>query len=368
MRNSIIWCFAAGAALGQSPQLLNVRMSQGAPLEVVSTDLGDSRVQTRGGAMVLDLHATVTLRNGGPQNVRGVTLLVLAQESTPGGKGSVAVPSLNVAPGRSFPVKINLRLLRPLPAPAGPLVEVGLDGVLFADLSFYGPNRLESRRMLTAWELEARRDREHLKAILSGDGPEGLQREILASLSRQQSRPRLDVQVSRGGNRAISAAVQALTGRSVHFSFLKLPDAPLEPVSGAAHVNAAESDSPRIEVANRSRQTVKYFEVGWIVKDAGGREYLAGALPAEPSLDLRPGRIAGTLQGRSYRFGSEIAAMSGFVSQVEFADGSLWIPSRKALASASLLDLLPASPEEQRLAELYRSKGLQALLEELARF
>jgi hypothetical protein len=369
MRSSFVgWFAAATAAFAQSPQILEFRTAPGAPLAVVSTDPGDSRVQTRGGAMVLDLRATVLLRNGATQNVRGVTLLVLAQDQTPGGKGSVAAPSLNVPPGRTFPVKINLRLLRPLPAPAGTLVEVGLDGVLFSDLSFFGPNRLESRRMLTAWELEARRDREYLKAVLAKEGPDGLQRDVLASIARQQSRPRLDVQV-RGPQRAISAAVSALTGHNVPFAFLKLPEAPLELLSGSARMSASDTESPRIEVVNRSTRPVRYFELGWIVRDAGGREYLAGAIPAESSaLDLQPGKTAATLQGRSYTFGAEIAAMTGFVSQVEFADGSLWIPTRRALGEGPLLRLLPASPEEQRLSELYRSKGLQALVQELASY
>jgi hypothetical protein len=373
MRSSLtcLWVAAGTALLAQAPppQLLEFRTASGSPLTVVGTELGDSRVQNRGGAMVLDLHATVTLRNNGTQNVRGVTLLVLAQEMTPGGKGSVAVPSLNVPPGRNFPVKINLRLLRPLPAPAGPLVEVGIDGVLFSDLTFFGPNRLESRRVLTAWELEARRDREYLKAVLDKQGAEGLRQEMLASMARQQARPRLDVQVSRGPNRAISAAVNALTGKNVSFAFLKLPGAPLDPLTGVAHVSADEAGSPQIEVTNRSNRPVRYFEVGWIVKDAGGREYLAGTIPPETAtLDLRPGKTAGTQQGRTYKLGSEIASMSGFISQVEFADGSLWIPSRKALGEGSLLGILPASPEEQRLGELYRNKGLQALAEELGKF
>ncbi len=362
-------CLAAAAVPAQSPQLLEVRMAPDVPVALVSADLGDSRVQNRGGAMILDLRAVVVLKNKGTQPIRGVTLAVLAQETAPGGKGSVAVPSLNVPAGRDFPVKINLRLLRPLPAPAGPLVEVGVDGVLLSDLSFFGPNRLESRRTLTAWELEARRDREHLKSVLIHAGPEGLQREMLATLTRQQSRPRLDVQVSRGPGRAVSAAVSALTGRNLSFAFLKLPDAPLDLVSGEVHVNADEAASPRIEVVNRSSRPVRYFEVGWIVRDGNGREYLAGTLPSESSaLDLRPGKSAGTLQGRNYKFGSEIAGMRGFISQVEFTDGSLWLPSRRDLTEGSLLGVLPASPEEQRLAELYRTKGLQALVDELSRF
>src|SRR5712692_217907 len=240
-----LWLATSLILGGQSAETLNpelavrLNLAAGSPVTVVGRDLGDSRVQARGGAMVLDLHATLTLRNDSRQNIRGITMLVLAQEMTPGGRGSVAVPSLNVAPGRTFPVRINLRLLRPLPAPLGPLVEVGLDGVLFSDFSFFGPNRLESRRTMTVWELEARRDREHLKAVLQKGGAEGLRQEMLASTARQASRPRVDVAVSRSGNRAISAAVSALTSRNVSFAFLKLPESPLEAVSGTAQVNGA---------------------------------------------------------------------------------------------------------------------------------
>ena len=378
-RSSLMALSLAAAAWAQSSQPLDpasairISLAPGAPVSVVSTDLGDSRIQARGGAMVLDLHATVTLRNNAPQSVRGVTLVVLAQEMTPGGKGSVAVPSLNIGAGKTFPVRINLRLLRPLPAPPGPLVEVGLDGVLFNDFSFFGPNRLESRRTMTVWEREARRDREYLKAILDQKGPAGVQQEMLASLARQAARPRLDAQVSRPA-RTISAAVNALTGRNVTLAFLKLPDSPLELLSGVVQVNGAEASSPRIEVVNRSNRPVRYFEMGWIVQDASGQKFLAGSIPAgSSSLDLPPGRSASTLHDRTYKFSRSegppsITGMSSFVSQVEFADGTTWIPSRKALSDASLLGILPVSPEEQRLSEIYRTKGLPALIEELGKF
>ena len=380
IRNSALAFFlmtaAAWAQVGQPldpASAIRVNLAAGAPVAVVSTELGDSRIQARGGAMVLDLHATVMLKNNAPQGVRGVTLVVLAQEMTPGGKGSVAVPSLNIGPGKTFPVRINLRLLRPLPAPPGPLVEVGLDGVLFSDFSFFGPNRLESRRTMTVWEQEARRDRDYLKAVLSQKGPEGLQQEILASLSRQSERPRLDVQVSRP-TRTISAAVNALTGHSVNFAFLKLPDAPLDLTSGSVQINGAEATAPRIDVVNHSKRSVRYFEVGWIVRDAAGQQYMAGSIPgASSSLDLQPGRSASATQDRVYKFArpdglASIAGMMGFISQVEFADGSIWIPSRTALRQGSLLGILPVSPEEQRLGEIYRTKGLPALIEELAKF
>src|SRR5512140_3839619 len=150
---------AASAAWAQAPDArssVKINLPPDSPVTLVSADWGESRATPRGGAMQLDLHASLQLRNAGPRRVRGVTLLVLAQDVTPGGKASVSAPSLDVGAAEVFPVRIDLRLLRPLGG--GPLVEVGLDGVLFDDLSFYGPDRLNSRRSMTSWELEARRD------------------------------------------------------------------------------------------------------------------------------------------------------------------------------------------------------------------
>ncbi len=60
--------------------------------------------------------------------------------------------------------------------------------------------------------------------------------------------------------------------------------------------------------------------------------------------------------------------MIGFVSQVEFADGSVWVPSRAALSDPKLARVVAPSPEEQRLTELYRKKGLAAVVAELNKF
>src|SRR5580698_9144762 len=99
------------------------------PLNLISTSMGDSRATSRGGAIVLDLHMGLTLRNSGPRHVRGVTLLITAQEFAPGGKGSVARPSIDVSPGDNFTLPIDIRLVRPVRETAGPLVRVQLDGV-----------------------------------------------------------------------------------------------------------------------------------------------------------------------------------------------------------------------------------------------
>jgi len=350
---------------------IKINLPNDSPLTLLSANVGESRATARGAAMVLDLHMGLVLRNAGQNRVRGVTLRVVAQEVTAGGKASVAVPSLNIAPGEAFPIRIDLQLMRPTQTSAGPLVQVDLDGVLFHDLSFYGPNRLNSRRSMTAWELEAQRDRQHFKSVLAAGGPAGLQRDILESLARQAERPRLDVRVARG--RAVSAAAVG-PERTAQFAFLKFPDAPVEPVEGWVQLAANEARAPRIEVRNKSQKPVRYVELGWIVSDRQGRQYMAASLPAsDPELNLLPGTTGRVLQDSALKFSHQgepvvVQGVAGFVSQVEFADGKLWVPNRQNLQNAMLLKVLAPSAEEQRLSDLYRKKGLQALVAELKKF
>ena len=344
-----------------------------APVALLSANMGDeSRATARGSATVVDLHMALSLRNATNKRISGITLLVTAQEFAPGGKGSVATPSLSVGPGEAFPMRVDLQLLRPAQMTSGPLVHVTVDGVLFNDLSFYGPNRLESRRSLTAWELEARRDRQHFKSILAAQGQDGLQREALVSLGRQSWRPRLNVAVSRG--RSVTSAAPGAE-HAAQFAFLQFPDSPVEPLEGWAMIAGNEVRAPRIEVRNRSDKPVRYVEIGWVVTERGGKQFMAGSVPAsDPELYLPPGRTGRVLQDTTLRLTHNagqpvvIEGMAGFVSQVEFADGKVWVPDRKNLIGASLLNVVAPSPEEQRLTELYRKKGLAALVAELNRF
>jgi len=351
---------------------VRINLPDSSPVTLLSTNVGESRASARGGAMVIDLKMQLSLRNSGSQRIRGITLLVLSQEVTPGGKASVAVPSLDVAPDQAFPVRIDLRLLRPLQAGSGPLVEVSLDGVLFEGFQFYGPNRLNSRRSMTIWEMEAERDRKHFKSVLAANGPEGLRREMLESLAFQAARPRIDVRVSRGGRAVASAASPE---RLAQFAFLKFPDSPVEPVGGWVEVAGNEARGPNIEVLNSSGRPVRYVEIGWIVKDRQGREFMAGSVPAaDKDMYLPSGQRGHVLQDTALRFsrnGGEpvaIAGMTGFVSEVEYADGKVWVPNRSSLVNAQLLRLLAPSPEEQRLTDLYRTKGLAAVMAELRKF
>jgi hypothetical protein len=371
---------AANVSLAQDTPLdphtsVAINFPPDSPVTLVSADMGESRASARGGAMVVDLHNMVLkLRNGGPRRIRGLTMIVSAQEVTPGGKGSVAVPCLDAGPGEVFPLPINIRLLRSLQSQGGPLVKVGLDGVLFDDFSFYGPNLLDSKRSMMVWETEAQRDRKHFKSVLAMYGPEGLRQLALDSLNRQASRQQLDVKLSRRG-RATSAVV-GMGVRTANFAFLKFPDSPVQPLEGSARLDGNEAKLPTISVRNRSLKPVRYFEIGWIVRDSDGKEYWAASVPAsEKDLDLRPHGTARTLEDTaSLRFSKptggplNVQGMTGFVTHVEFADGKIWVPDRASIEGTQLLRVLAPSPEEQRLTDLYRNKGLEALIQELRKF
>ncbi len=364
----------AGLAPAQDQPLpqsaVKINLPDNSPLAFLSSTISDSRATARGAALVLDLHMSLTLRNTTAGRIHGVTLRVVAQEATLGGKGSVTYPSLNVGPGEALPVRIDMQLLRPSQAIGGPLVQVDLDGVLFQDLSFFGPDRLNSRRTLTACELEARRDREHFKRVLAQGGVEALAREMRDSLARQAEAGQLTVAVSRAG-RAVTTA--AIPEHSEEFAFLQFPDSPVEPLKGSAVLSGNEARAPRIEVRNRANRAVKYVEMGWIVSDSSGHRYMAGSLPsADRDMILAPGKSAPVLQDTILSFTAkgrpvQLQRMIGFVNQVEFADGQVWVPNRDSLSNTSLLSVLPPSPEEQRLSDLYRRKGVAALVADLNR-
>lgn len=326
-----------------------------APVALVSADWGQSQVAPRGGALQVDLRSTLLLKNTTQRRIRGVSMLVLAQEVAAGGKASVTVPALDVAPGEAFPLRVDVRLMRP-GAATGTLVEVKLDGVLFEDLTFYGPNRLNSRRTMMAWELEARRDRKALLAMVERGGAVALREEMVAVLGRLASMPRLDIQVARAGR----ATVQQST--PVRFAALSMPGAPVELTSAEVLASGAELRIPRIQMQNRSTRGVRFVEVGWQARDHQGRQFVAGSLPAAVQL---PARARATVErDQALRISvagarpPEFAEVRGFIGLVEFDDGEIWVP---------MVAVPAVTGEQQRLAEMYRRKGIDAVAAELKR-
>ena len=366
----------AGSAWGQTPawqdpeQAIAFQMAPATGLRVANADLSQTRIYARGPAAVIDLRCRLTLENGGPKPVRAVTLAIQSQQTSAGGRASVAAPSLHAATGETFSVEVNLRLVRPVPTVAGPLVEVSVDGVLHADMTFAGPNRLESQRKLTLLEAEARRDRERLRAALEASGEDGLKQAALGILERQAQRPKLQARLAGGGRSVTRSAAGDFA--TVQLAVLDIEGAPIELVSGEAVVSDSTATSPLVALRNRSQKPVRYYELGWVVADRAGVRYAAGVLPSSGAT-LSPGASGRVEPGRTFEFAQSgqplvIGGMSGYVRQVEFADGSIWTPSLSALEASGLRDVEPVSAEEQRLADLYRRKGVTALATELARF
>lgn len=376
---------SAGADASSS---VKIDLPADSPVTLISASTGQSRVTPRGGMLVLDLHMSLTLRNSAARSVRGVALLITAQEFTPGGKGAVARPCIDVPAGQNFTVPIDLKLAKPVQQANGPLVHVQLDGVIFDDLSFYGPNRLKSsQRDLTLWEVEAQRDRTYYKAILQAKGEAGLQKEVLSSMARAGEHPQLDVALSHNGRAVGSEVSGAVSGNDdlhAHFAFLSMPDAPVLPIQGQAAIDGNEVRAPWIEIQNLSKKPVRYVEIGWVVKDKDGNEYLAGSVPgssvtalttsgASPGSEILAGQRGRIEPDATLKFSHAgrpvgIESMTGFVSQVEYSDGKMWVPSRKDLNSSALLRTMAPSTEEQRLLDIYAKQGLAALVSDLSRY
>lgn len=343
---------------------LRVNFPADAPISVVSSGWGESRSIPRGGAYVVDVRTSLKLKNNSRLRLRGISLQVSSQEVAAGGKASVSVPSLDVYPDQEFPVKIDLRLLHPNSGTGAAVVNVQLDGVLFEDFSFFGPNRLGSRRQLTAWEIEARRDRQHLKLILARNGEDALRKTMVDILARDNSRPRLDVRLAR-------SAAALPNAQNIETAFLAQPDLPIEGVKAIAVSSGNQLQILELAFQNRDRREVRSIELGLLVRDQEGREFSAGSLPA--TLSMKPKAVASVQPSASVTLNRpqglplKLESLTGFVQQVEFANGEVWVPPGGFREEARLVKLIPGSVEEQRLSEIYRRRGIQALIEELNR-
>jgi hypothetical protein len=348
----------------------DVDFPRDSPVLPVTFSLGSTTLHPRGASMALDLHASLLLRNTGTKIISGLTLRVEALDPAPAAKGSITAPSLQVRPGETFPVRIDLELQRPfsLNRNEGAIVQVSLDCALFADFSHYGPDQLHSRRALMVYELQARRDRRYM-AELVRSGLWTRIREELNFGSQDLRLPQLGFELLRDA-RTGTRREFALTVNTMAF-----PSAPVQAMSGAAQVAGNEVRAPRIEIKNVSQKLLRGVDMGWIVRDERGRDFVAGSMPALLKVDgVETSAMA---EGETLRFSRgpgqplSIGALLAFVNDVEFADGKLWIPSRNDIEGATndpiLRRALLSSPEQQRLAEIYRRKGSNGLATELQR-
>lgn len=365
----VVWLSASALAFSaDEARWIAVEFPHDSPVLPVSVNLGPSTARVKGVSMALDLHASLLLRNIGEKVISGLTLRVEAEDLTPSGKGSVTVPSLDVEPGEVFPVRIDMELLRPFNVGkgGGPVVQVALDCALFKDLSAYGPDRVKSKRELMVYELEARRDRRYLASLLQSGRVAQLREELNFGL-RDFIPQQLAFELLQNARKSPAHEEPARVG-SVAFK-----SSPVQPLRGEARFAGNEVRSPEIEVKNTSQESVRSVEIGWIVRDDRGREFVAGTVAS--ALPLAPVQTGTMKEPGTLRFSRPagqpmiIGGLLAFVGDVEFADGKLWIPTRGDIEEATsdpvLRRALGTSPEQQRLADVYRRKGLSGLAEEL---
>lgn len=366
----LLLCSTGLWAENTSAPWLTVDFPGDSPLGVISYSLGNSTASVRGISLALALHTSLALRNTGSKRIRGLTLLVQAQDLTPSGKASVTVPALDVAPGEIFPVRLDLELLRPFNAVRNgdALVQVTLDCVLFDDLTAYGPDRVHSKRNLTVYELEARRDRNYFRSLVESGQYAKLQHEMNFGLP--------DMHLPQLGFELLNdIRLNVRQSRPIAVSCVPFSDSPLKMLNGAVRVYKNEMQRPEVNLRNLSQKTTQSVEVGWILRDERGRNYVAGSLPMDVAIG--PVQQLKVQQPGILRFSHPsgtpmlVNGVTAFVSNVEFADGDLWIPSRGDISNAdvdpSIKSAIGNSPEQQRLVEIYRRKGMSALVAELTK-
>lgn len=366
--------FVAGvAAVAQSgPDAggrVAVEIPDGVPLSVMAADFDESEFEPRGGALVIELAGSIRFRHEGSDAVRAVTLAVQAHERMMGARAAVSAPSLHATQGEEFQIHLNLRMLRPLPVPPGPVVHIAPDAVLFNTLSAVGPNRLDSVRKMRVREMEARRDREFFLARWRSGGRGELASAMQASLRRQAARSRLSVRRATAG--PVTAGPFG-SPREVRFAFVQDSDAPIVLEQGSALVTGTVSDAPRIVFRNRTSRGIRRVELGWLVHDRAGNTYSVGSAPVDGDTALAAGDRLETGAGERFDirpFESsgdlEIRSMTAYVRSVQLDDDRVWVPTRDALEESRLLDAVPVSAEEERLSQLYRQRGPEAVAQEL---
>ncbi|MEJ7608436.1 MAG: hypothetical protein WKF37_19740 [Bryobacteraceae bacterium] len=151
---------------------------------------------------------------------------------------------------------------------------------------------------------------------------------MLASLEKQADRINMDARVAQSGRSTTTRNEQQFA-----LAFLNSPSAPLATSDGMVRLADNEARSPRMQIRNQTTRPIRAFEMGWIVRDDRGKEYIAGSVPSTSGclrmerlqwFRMRPSAFP-RLEVSRLRFGIE-----RFLSSVEFEDGSMWVPDRGA--------------------------------------
>jgi len=91
----------APAGVRDEHYALRIDLPNDTRVTVVSVNSGQTNSMIPGGAILIDLHVSLSLRNSSHRHIRGVSRIVVAEEVAPGRKGSVLPPNLNIAEGET---------------------------------------------------------------------------------------------------------------------------------------------------------------------------------------------------------------------------------------------------------------------------
>jgi hypothetical protein len=161
--------------------------------------------------------------------------------------------------------------------------------------------------------------------------------------------------------------------RAMSINPVAFPSSPVLAMGGDARVYGNEVRAPQIAIKNGSQKLVRTLDMGWIVRDERGQDFIAGSTPAP--VQLAPVQAETVSEPATLRFSRPrgqpmlIQALMAFVSDVEFGDGTFWIPTRGDIEAATsdpiLRRALSTSPERERLADIFRKRGMTGVVDEL---
>ncbi len=308
-----------------------------------------------------DVHTRFSLRNVGTKPIAGLSFRILSSGGGSEGQAALILPSLQAAPGAVFPVRVDLQLPhRYSVRTQSPGVRILLDAVLWNDLSFYGPDLLHSRRRLLSFEFEARRENEYLRNLVGAGRLSEVREELNFGLPEDQ--PQLTMELT-------PLQVPMDRGKAITINTVSFGQAPLQLVGGGALLTDTALIGPHVLLRNSSDRRIRSVEVGFILRDERGHESRVSTLPAELALEPGQTRVlqqrANLLLSRTKGQPIVIRSLAAFVADVEFEDGSMWIPSRpdieRATDSVVLRRVLSECPETERMAGVFRRAGIKGV-------
>jgi hypothetical protein len=358
---STVYAQATARPAGSSASSVQVEFGNNSPILMQSLQFEPSG-NTPGMSAEMKLRAFLALRNVGPKTIAGLTLRLDIDDLAPAA-ASIEMPALDARSGDAFRAPVNIDGARSFTRPSNSGLRISLDSVLFEDLSSYGPDTLHSLQALLRYEAENRRERQYLSSLLRAGQLADLREELNFGLP----------DTPQGLGVAISPA--ETTSRKIELASLSFPDAPVQVLAAYAELNGSEIAGPQLSIRNASKKAVIGVTVSLLARDEHGSDFVAGTLPERTG--MVPGQdgslyIPATLRlSRPKGTPPIVRSVSPIVTAVEFADGSLWIPQRaeiqRATADPVVRRLLAESPEQQRLASLFRREGVSAVAAELRR-